>query len=305
MIVPQGLQFRKLIPYMGPTVALLFAYDMLVVLLYFWGWKWISLPHIPLSVFGGAIGVILGFRNNTAYQRWWEARTLWGSIVNSSRTLAREATSMIVAVGDTPEEQAQLSTMQRSVVLHHIAYVHALRCHLRGQPSWDELKDLLPADEITSLNSEKNVPLAIQQRIGILLRQCYKRGWVDSVRWASLDATLSALLNAQGGSERIKNTPLPVQYDYYPKVAVAIYCLVLPLGLVANLGIFTPIGSTVVSMIFLALDRIGRDLELPFENNINDVPLHALARTIEINLKQQLGDTQLPDAVQPVNGILW
>jgi putative membrane protein len=305
MIVPQGLQFRKLIPYMGPTVALLFAYDMLVVLLYFWGWTWISLPHIPLSVFGGAIGVILGFRNNTAYQRWWEARTLWGSIVNSSRTLAREATSMIVAVGNTPEEQVQVSAMQRRIVLHHIAYVHALRCHLRGQIPWDELKDLLPSDEIASLKAEKNVPLAVQQRIGILLLQCYERGWIDSVRWASLDATLGALINAQGGSERIKNTPLPVQYDYYPKVAVGIYCLVLPLGLVANLGIFTPIGSTVVSMIFLALDRIGRDLELPFENNINDVPLHALARTIEINLKQQLGDAQLPDAVQPVNGILW
>src|SRR5579875_3204007 len=147
MIVPQGLQLRKLIPYIGPTIAVLFAYDMLVVLAYFGGWKWISLPHIPLSVFGGAIGVILGFRNNTAYQRWWEARTIWGSIVNSSRNLARETTSMIVAVGNTPEEQAQLSAMQRRIVLHHIAYVHALRCHLRAKPMWDELSDFLPSDE--------------------------------------------------------------------------------------------------------------------------------------------------------------
>lgn len=305
MIVPQGLQYRKLIPYIGPTIAVLFAYDMLVVLAYFSGWTWISLPHIPLSVFGGAIGVILGFRNNTAYQRWWEARTLWGSIVNSSRSLAREAISMIVPLGNTPEEKAEVAAMQRQIVLHHIAYVHALRCHLRGRPIWDEVTALLPPDEIGSLKTEKNVPLAIQHRIGRLLQQCYNRGWIDSVRWSSLDATLTALMNAQGGSERIKNTPLPVQYDYYPKVAVTVYCLVLPLGLVANLGIFTPIGSTLVGVIFLALDRIGRDLELPFENDVNDVPLHAISRTIEINLKQQLGDTQLPDAIQPVNGVLW
>jgi putative membrane protein len=305
MIVPQGLQFRKLIPYIGPTIAVLFAYDMLVVLAYFSGWKWISLPHIPLSVFGGAIGVILGFRNNTAYQRWWEARTLWGSIVNSSRSLAREAMSMIVAVGNTPEEQAQVAAMQREIILHHIAYVQALRCHLRGRPVWDELVDFLSPDEIASLKTEKNVPLAIQHRLGLLLRRCYVRGWLDSVRWSSLDATLSALMNAQGGSERIKNTPLPVQYDYYPKIAVTVYCLILPLSLVANLGIFTPIGSTLVGVIFLALDRIGRDLELPFENDVNDVPLHAISRTIEINLKQQLGDARLPDAIQPVNGVLW
>lgn len=305
MIVPQGLQFRKLIPYIGPTIAVLFAYDMLVVLAYFAGLKWISLPHIPLSVFGGAIGVILGFRNNTAYQRWWEARTIWGSIVNSSRSLARQATSMIFVVGDTPEEQAQVSAMQRKIIVHHIAYVHALRCHLRAKPIWDELSGFLPPDEIDSLKAEKNVPLAIQQRIGLLVRQCYDRGWIDSVRWSSLDATLSALMNAQGGSERIKNTPLPVQYDYYPKVAVTVYCLILPLGLVANLGIFTPIGSTLVGLVFLALDRIGRDLELPFENEVNDVPLYAISRTIEVNLKQQLGDAQLPDAIQPVNGVLW
>lgn len=305
MIVPHRLHLRKLVLYIAPALAILFAYDMLVVLAYFSGWTWLDLPHIPLSLFGGAIGVILGFRNNTAYQRWWEARTLWGSIVNSSRSLARQALTMIVAVGDSPEELDQVAAIQRQILFHQIAYVHALRCHLRGQTAWGELKAFLPPEEIASLKSETNVPLAIQQRIGLLLRYCYERQWIDSLRWASLDETLNALINAQGGTERIKNTPLPVQYDYYPKIAVTVYCIVLPLGLVANLGIFTPIGSTVVGLIFLALDRIGRDLECPFENTINDIPLHSIARTIEINLKQQLQDSMLPEAVKPVEGVLW
>ncbi len=305
MIVPHRPHLRKLVLYIAPALAILFAYDMAVFLAYSSGWTWLDLPHIPLSLFGGAIGVILGFRNNTAYQRWWEARTLWGSIVNNSRSLARQALTMIVETGDTSEEHGQVAAMQRRIVFHHIAYVHALRCHLRGQTAWADLEAFLPAEEISSLKSEKNVPLAIQHRIGLLLRRCHEQQWIDSIRWASLDETLSSLMNAQGGAERIKNTPLPVQYDYYPKIAVGIYCVILPLGLVANLGIFTPIGSALVGLIFLALDRIGRDLESPFENTINDIPLHSISRTIEINLKQQLQDSGIPDPVKPIDGVLW
>jgi ion channel-forming bestrophin family protein len=295
MIVPHRLHVWKLVRYIAPALGILFAYDMLVVLLFYSGWTWISLPHIPLSLFGTAIGVILGFRNNTAYQRWWEARILWGAIVNSSRSLARQTLSLIVPADDSPAERDAIFLMQQRIVQHQVAYVHALGCHLRGQNPFSDLQAFLPEGELESLRKEKNVPLAIQQRIALLLRQCYERNWIDSMRWADLDSTLSALMNSQGGAERIKNTPLPVQYDHYPKIA----------GLVANLGIFTPIGSALVGLIFLALDRIGRDLELPFENEINDIPMHAISRTIEINLKQLLGDSELPDPIQPVHGILW
>ncbi|HSU32179.1 MAG TPA: bestrophin family ion channel [Bryobacteraceae bacterium] len=305
MIVPHRLHVWKLVRYIVPALGILFAYDMLVVLLFYSGWTWISLPHIPLSLFGTAIGVILGFRNNTAYQRWWEARILWGAIVNSSRSLARQTLSMIVSSGSSPAEREAVAVMQQCIVQHQVAYVHALRCHLRGQNPWMDLQAFLPEGELDSLRNEKNVPLAIQQRIALLLRQCFERNWIDSMRWADLDKTLSALMNSQGGAERIKNTPLPVQYDHFPKIAVTVYCLVLPLGLVANLGIFTPIGSALVGLIFLALDRIGRDLELPFENEINDIPLLSISRTIEINLKQLLGDSELPESIQPVHGILW
>jgi putative membrane protein len=112
-------------------------------------------------------------------------------------------------------------------------------------------------------------------------------------------------VDAQGGAERIKNTPMPKQYDYFPQLFVQIYCLLLPLALVTNMGWYTPLGSTLVGFIFLALDKIGRDLEDPFENTIYDVPLTAITTTIDINLRQLLGEKELPQGQKPVHGVLW
>jgi putative membrane protein len=112
-------------------------------------------------------------------------------------------------------------------------------------------------------------------------------------------------MDSQGGAERIKNTPMPRQFDFFPRLFVQIYCLMLPVGMVENMGWYTPVGSTLVGFLFLALDKIGRDLEDPFDNTIHDVPMTAIATTIEINLRQMLGETELPPPAQPVDGILW
>jgi putative membrane protein len=116
---------------------------------------------------------------------------------------------------------------------------------------------------------------------------------------------MAGLMDAQGGAERIKNTPMPKQFDFFPKLFVHIYCLMLPVGLVETLGWYTPLGSTLVGFMFLALEKIGNDLEDPFENTIYDVPMTAIATTIEINLRQLLGETELPPPEQPVRGVLW
>ena len=141
--------------------------------------------------------------------------------------------------------------------------------------------------------------------MGLLIREMRGRGWIDGLEWQSMDRNLDDLLNAQGGNERIKNTPLPKQYDFFPMLFVQIYCLLLPVGMVESLGWFTPLGSTLVGFMFLALDKIGRDLEDPFENTIYDLPLTSITTTIEINLRQMLGETSLPEAATPTNGILW
>jgi ion channel-forming bestrophin family protein len=290
--------------YVGRPLLILVLYDLAVVVAYqVRHWEWVALPHIPLALFGSAIGVILGFRNQSAYARWWEARILWGSVVNNSRSWARQVlTSMLPSKSG---EEAELKETQHRMVYLQIAYVHALRQHLRKLEPWADLAPFLDERQLNSLRNEKNVPLAIQEMMGDLLRECLMRGWTDRMQWRAMDESLNDLADAQGGAERIKNTPMPKQYDYFPQLFVQIYCILLPLALVANMGWFTPLGSTLVGFIFLALDKIGRDLEDPFENTIYDVPLTSITTTIEVNLRQLLGETELPPATMPVEGILW
>ncbi len=139
-------------------------------------WNWLALPHIPLSLFGSAIGIIVAFRNQSSYARWWEARTLWGAVVNNSRSWARQVTTIMVPSNDAEAEE--LKEYQRRLVYHTIAYVIALRQHLRGLEPWGELVPLLSEKELSDLRDEKNVPLAIQQQMSALLRQCQVRGWI-------------------------------------------------------------------------------------------------------------------------------
>ncbi len=304
MIVPYGRLLPRMLRYIGLPLLVLLLYDLAVVAAYkLMHWEWLALPHIPLSLFGSAIGIIVAFRNQSAYARWWEARTLVGALVGNSRSWARKVTTVMIPLNEA--EAGELKAYQKRLVYHEIAYVLALRQQLRGLEPWDEIAPLLNEEELSALRDEKNVPLAIQRQMSLLLRHCQVRGWIDIAHWRALDSNLDDLVTAQGGAERIKNTPMPKQYDYFPEFFVQIYCLVLPLALVMNMGWYTPLGSTMVGFIFLALDKIGRDLEDPFGNTIFDLPLTSITRTIEINLRQMLGETVLPPAEKPVRGVLW
>ncbi|MEG9431678.1 bestrophin family protein [Terriglobus sp. ADX1] len=304
MIVPHAPQLRRLLEYVGMPLLVLFLWDGAIVLLYKVAhWDWLALPHIPLALFGSSIGLIVAFRNNSSYGRWWEARTIWGGIVNNSRAWARQVLTAIAP--QKAAEQEAVRAMQVRMIYLQIAWVHALRQQLRGLPPLDELHSLLTEDDLMMLKEQKNVAFTLQLWQGDLARKALENDWVDSLQWSSLDGTLNDLIDFQGASERIKNTPMPKQYDFYPQLFVKIYCLLLPLGLVQNMGWFTPLGSTLVGFIFIALDKIGRDLEDPFDNTIYDIPLTAMCRTIEINLRQSLGERSLPAAAEPVHGVLW
>jgi putative membrane protein len=303
MIVPKRPQIRKLIGYIGLPLAGLVAWDVVIVFAFkVLHWEWVGTRHVPLALYGSAIGIIVGFRNNSAYSRWWEARKLWGQIVNTSRSLARQITTAIRPIGI---DQDQMTELLRQIVYHQIAYVHALRQQLRGLDPLPVVRGLIPAEAYAALVGEKNVPLAVQKQMGLMIREARQRGWIDNWEWQAMDRNLDTLMAAQGGAERIKNTPLPKQYDFFPKLFVQIYCLILPVGMVENLGWLTPLGSTLVGFMFLALEEIGRDLEDPFDNKIYDVPITAISKTIEINLRQILGETELPAAEKPVGGVLW
>ena len=302
MIVRDHLPFRRVWPHVSRRLGLLFLFDLTISLLYAQaGWTFLGLSSLPLAMIGGALSVFLAFRNNSAYERWWEARKLWGSLVNTSRTFVRQALTLVDQYGLDEETQ----DMVRDLGELQIAYVHALRCHLRRQNPFPELERHLDHETLAWVRQQANVPLALLLRKAQLLRELFDSARIDSFRFTALDQTLTDLCDIQGACERIKGTPLPRQYEYFPRVLVGIYSILLPMGLVEGLGMLTPLASTLVSFIFLALESIGKEIENPFENTVHDTPMSSLSRMIEINLRQSMGQSTVPAEVRPVEGFVY
>ena len=294
MIVSRAIDPVRLARFLGLPLLLLVVYGAAITLLHQGGQRWVAVNDLPLSLLGTAIALIVTFRNNAAYDRWWEARGLWGLTVNNSRSFARGVLTFV----DDPVLRARLVRLQ-------IAHALALRSALLEQAPWPDIVGHVPGPSLPVLRNSANVPAAIQGVIAQELAAARRRGELDTIAAASLDATLLALANAQGGLERIKRTPLPRQYNQFPKVFVGLYCALLPVGLVGDLGLFTAIVAPTIGFMFLSLDRIGHDLEDPFANSLHDIPMRAITRTIEIDLLQLVGVHDVPKAVAPVDGVLW
>ncbi len=244
----------------------------------------VSLTLAPFSLIGLALSIFLGFRNNTSYDRFWEGRKLWGALVNTSRSLTRQIFTMIDA------DEAR----RRELVYRVLAYVHGLRLHLRNIASESDLESLLPSDEVARLSGESNRPNAIAHRLGERFRELYDDGAVHALHLPVLDASLSRLLDIQGGCERIKSTPIPFSYNVLMHRIVGVYCFALPFGLVDTLHGATPWVVAMVAYAFFGLDAVGEQIEEPFGLDPNDLPLDDWCATIEINLRERLGETDLP-----------
>ena len=295
MIVGRHWKLPHVMHYVGWPLLALFAWDVLIAVLY--GplrQRWVAVNDLPMSLIGSALALLLTLRNNNAHARWLEGRQLWGGVVNSSRTLARQV--RLYLAGQPAGE---------ALVELQVAYAQALRCHLRRQEPWGEIVHLVGPELRARLQGASNLPDALLAEIADRLARLRAAGTLDSVQLAAFDGTLATLGNFQGGTERIKNTPLPRQLTGFPRVFVQVFCVLLPLAMVRDLGLATPLGSTLVGFMFLALDRVGADLEHPFENLVYDVPLTAITRTIEIDLRQGLGQTGLPPPLAPKDGVLW
>ncbi len=272
----------------------LFVWDVIVTITYYV--LPFHAPALPLTLFGTALALFLGFRDNSAYQRWWESRGLWGLMINASRNLARMARNML------PEPEGH--DMKRTIVLRQIAYVNALRCQLRKQPAPPEVLRFLSKEEASFALERTNIANGLLDGTGRRIDIARRNGWIDTIQQTQFEAILVDIANAQGGMERIKNTPLPNQYRFFPSLFTRLFCVLLPIGLVETLGYATPVGSTIAGLMFLAVLQIGDDLVDPFADTIHDVPLNAMCRTIEIDLLQAIGDPA-PEPLQPDKGVLW
>ena len=299
MIVSNRPSFLYAMKKVALPLLVLFLWDILVTILYFKITPDVQEIELPLALFGTALALFIGFCVNAAYARWWEARGLWGQMINASRNMAREAISFCDETG--PNAHRGLA---REIVRGQIAYVHMLRTVLRGQPMADEVHRYLPADKVAGLARVVNKQNMILTDVALTATKALKAGMLDPYARVRLETTLVDIANAQGGMERIKNTPLPSQYRFFPVVFSHLFCLLLPFAVVQKLGIYTPVGSAFVGLMFLMAVQIGLDLMNPFADDIYDVPMTAMSRTIEIDLLQMLGEPA-PEPVQPVDGVLW
>jgi putative membrane protein len=295
MIITAAPRLKQIIREVWKPLTLLFVWDVFVTVTYYV--VPFRAPSLPLTLFGSALALFLGFRSNSAYQRWWEGRGLWGLMINSSRNLARQARSYL------PDPEA--TDMKRTIVLRQIAYVNALRCQLRRQPPDTEVLRFLSRGEADFALARTNVANGIVDGTGRRIDIARRNGWIDTIQQTAMESILVDIANAQGGMERLKNTPLPNQYRFFPTFFTHLLCLLLPIGLVETLGPATPLGSTVAGLMFLAVLAIGDDLVDPFADTVHDVPLSAMCRTIEIDLLQAIGDEAPPPLKPDANGVLW
>ena len=274
------------------------------------GWTGLAINFTPIGVLGSALAIFVAFRNNSAYGRWWEARQLWGGIVNSSRILAR----LVITFADSHRHQPQYASarseaFKQLMVLRQVAWVHALRLHLRRQDDWEVLRPLLEEEEYLELLPRQNKPNYLQLIMGRHLYQAMADGTLGGFDSFQIEGQLAALANYQGACERIKNTPLPRQYDFFTRLFVWLFATLLPLGLLSlvaagNSWLIIP-GSTMVAAVFVIMEKTGAANEDPFENRVTDVPLTALCNTIERDLKEQLGMSELPARMEAVDGYLY
>jgi ion channel-forming bestrophin family protein len=288
-------------------------------------WHWIAVPWLPIALVGTAVAFITGFKNNASYARAWEARQLYGAIVNASRTFAL----LVLDVVPDPE-------VRRTVVHRHVAWLTALRYQLREPrtwenmrtaqnreyrrkyhvPEWEEPLDAalaawLSADELAATLAHRGRPTWLLRRQIETLRAVAPATVDGELRHLELLRVVGSLIDAQGGCERIKNFPYPRQFATLNRFFVWLFVVLVPFGLVEEFQRFgtgavwlTVPFSTIVAWVFHTMDRVGDASENPFEGSPNDVPIAAISRTIEIDLLELLGTSPLPAPRQADAGIL-
>lgn len=264
----------------------------------------INISYLPLGTIGVAAAFMVGFRNNASYDRYWEARKIWGEIVNNSRAWATQVLGFVTPKsGKEPDEQKILK-LRRELIYRQIAWAQALCFHLRGQDNWDSLAPFLDPEEVTWLKHRRNKPTQLLRIQAERLRELAGEGLFDSFRHIAMARTIGTLYELQGRCERIKETPFPRQYSESSRIVVWIFVLLMPFGFVHDFGWLTIPFGVLAGEAFAAMEAVGELTEHPFDFLDTDVPMLALGRTIEIDLREMLNEGDLPQQLEPINNVL-
>lgn len=279
----------SVLPHILPWIAVMTLSAAIVV--------WINRTLLPLqltnvsafAVFGIALSLFLGFRNNAAYERWWEGRKLWGVLIADSRSLARETELFL----------ARDPAVRDRVLRLQMAFLHLHRLNLRHLPPDDAARAW--ADE--TLTGAAHPPCAALDRIASVLASAQAAGNLDGFGARALSERLASITQAQAGCERIVTTPLPFVYSLLIYRTSVLYCLLVPFGMVETAGWLTPVLAALIAYVFFGLAEVTEELERPFGETVNGLPLDAMCRIVEISMAPHLGQ-EPPAPFEPVKSYL-
>ncbi len=344
MIVTKNFSFLQVIRFAGHHFIWLVPLVIGVALIQeYSGWEWAKVPFQPIGLVGTAVAFYLGFKNNQSYDRLWEARKVWGAVVNTSRAWASNVKHFVTNQHtDNDVADAELNQYRKTLIYRHLAWLYSLRSQLLVPTEWEhvsqkgmvgkyankriqkyglgqitdeitkaELHAFLGSEEYEDLKKFKNMSTQIIDKQAENLKQLRKENLIDDFKLAQLQTLLNELYIHQGKLERIKKFPLPRQYGSISFIFVGIFIVLLPFGMIPlfqGMGpwsLFLAIPFTaLVAWVYLVMELVGDYSENPFEGSVNDIPMYSLCRTIEIDLREMLGETDLPPAIEAKNGIL-
>jgi ion channel-forming bestrophin family protein len=238
----------------------------------------VNLPALASVVSNVVLGLMLVFRTNTAYERFWEGRKLWGNVTNSARNLARQI--WVIIPDRTPTERQA----KRAALDLIVAFAIAMKLHLRREAVNEELQPLLPAPQYESLKGMNNPPLEIVFWLQDYLQQQHEGDRLNIHQLVSLQLLLNTMVDSLGGCERILKTPIPMAYAIHLKQLLLIYCFTLPFQFVTQLGWWTAVVVMLVSFTLFGIEAIGMEIENPFGRDYNDLPLDTICDTMKRNI---------------------
>jgi putative membrane protein len=263
----------SLVREISSRVALLLLWSASVVTVHFYVTP-LAIPSLLHSLVGLALGLLLVFRTNASYDRFWEGRKLWGGIVNETRNLIREAAPLL------DEDRALLHELTRWTAV----FPYAAARSLRGQPGLGPLTAALPPSEVAGVDQSQHAALAVAGHMTATLNQAREQGLISDILYVALDQNTHQLIDYLGGCERIRKTPLPFAYVVHLRRALVLYCYTLPFALVSSYGWYTIMDVLLIGYVFFGIEEIGVEIEGPFGDDDNDLPLDDICETIHRNV---------------------
>ena len=343
MIITKGISLGKLLRWSGHHILWLLALMALIAFLYHVGYIHIKLPWLPVSVIGTAVAFYVGFKNSQSYDRMWEARKIWGGIVNDSRSWGMMVDGFVTNLFATNKvSEEELQQTKKRLIYRHIAWLYAHRSQLLVATPWEhisqvghmarraeyyqqqfgigliddevtrtELKSFLPPEEHDRLVGYVNTATQIINEQSRDLRELRERELIEDFRHMELQQILYHFYEHQGKCERIKKFPIPRQYANMSRYFVGIFIILLPFSMIPELmqlgdwGLWLSVPITaLIGWVYLVMELLGDYSEFPFQGMANDIPMLSICRTIEIDLREMLNDEDIPPPVQAVGGIL-